>query len=71
MKDYDQPARIELDAIKLSDQPEKMEIVFQSFDASKTEENVPLPVSDQLSYIDSLNIPNITIKNGVIHWDGK
>ncbi|KAM6895803.1 uncharacterized protein FYW49_019685 [Xenentodon cancila] len=69
LKDFDQPARVELDSVKPSDEPGKMEIVFQSFDASTTEEDVLLPISDQLSYIDSLKVANITVKNGVIYWD--
>ncbi|XP_061570886.1 pancreatic secretory granule membrane major glycoprotein GP2-like [Cololabis saira] len=69
LKDFDQPALIELDSVKPSDEPEKLEIVFQSFDASEAERRVLLPVSDQLSYIDSLKVPNIAVKNGIIYWD--
>ncbi|XP_035537038.1 uncharacterized protein LOC118342556 [Morone saxatilis] len=70
LKDFDQPTRIELATVEPADEPDKTEILFMSFDASKTEEDVPLPVKDQLDYIHSLNTTNITVKDGVIHWDG-
>ncbi|XP_018552655.1 uromodulin-like 1 [Lates calcarifer] len=70
LKDFDQPARIELATFEPAEEPDKTEILFMSFDASKTEEDLPLPVEDQLDYIRSLNATNITIRDGVIHWDG-
>nr|XP_033470436.1 uncharacterized protein LOC117249140 [Epinephelus lanceolatus] len=69
MKDFDQPARVELASFEPADEPDKTEIVFMSFDASNTEEDVPLPVEDQLNYIRSLNA-NMTVTDGVIYWDG-
>lgn len=71
LKDFDQPARIELATFEPAEEPDKTEILFMSFDASKTEEDLPLPVEDQLDYIRSLNATNITIRDGVIHWDGR
>ncbi|XP_041834102.1 uromodulin-like 1 [Melanotaenia boesemani] len=70
LKDFDQPARIEVDSFEPAEEPGKTEVLFQSFDASITGEKVLLPVNDQLNYIDSLNSPNITVKKGVIYWDG-
>lgn len=71
LKDFDTPARIELATFEPSDKPDKTEILFLSYDASKTEEDVPLPVEDQLDYIRSLNTDNMTVTDGVIHWDGR
>lgn len=69
MRDFEQPIRIELAAIEPADEPDKTDIVFVSFDATKTD-NVPLPVEDQLDYIRSLNTSDLTVTDFVIHWDG-
>lgn len=69
-KDFDQPIRIELAFIEPAADPDKTEITFMSFAAAKTE-SVPLPVEDQLDYIRSLNTSSITIKDLVVHWDGR
>lgn len=71
MKDFDQPARVELATFELAEDPDKTEILFMSFDASKTEEDVPLPVEDQLDYIRYMNATYITVTDGVIHWNGR
>ncbi|XP_044042924.1 uncharacterized protein LOC122871633 [Siniperca chuatsi] len=70
LKDFHQPARIEVATFKPADEPDKTEILFMSFDASRTEEDLPLPVEDQLDYIRSLNTTDFTVKDGVIHWNG-
>ncbi|XP_035466913.1 uncharacterized protein LOC118286514 isoform X2 [Scophthalmus maximus] len=70
LKDFDQPARVELATFELAEDPDKTEILFMSFDASKTEEDVPLPVEDQLDYIRYMNATYITVTDGVIHWNG-
>ncbi|XP_058479744.1 uncharacterized protein LOC131455897 isoform X1 [Solea solea] len=70
LKDYDHPARIELVTIRPAEEPDKTEIVFWSFDALITEENVSLPVEDQLDYIDSQNATHISVRDGIIYWDG-
>uniref|UniRef100_A0A8C7X6I2 Uncharacterized protein n=1 Tax=Oryzias sinensis TaxID=183150 RepID=A0A8C7X6I2_9TELE len=67
LKDFAQPVQVELESFEAADDPHT-EIWFQSFDASRPEK-VLLPVSDQLHHIESLNDPNITVKNGVIYWD--
>ena len=67
---FDQPARVELATLEPADEPDKTEILLMSFDASQTEEDMPLPVEDQLDYIQSLNTTNITVKDRVIYWDG-
>ncbi|XP_021180623.2 uncharacterized protein LOC105937844 [Fundulus heteroclitus] len=70
LKDFDQPARIELDVLEPADVQGRAVIVFSSFDASNSQENIALPVDDQLSYISSLNVSDISIENGIIYWDG-
>ncbi|XP_056223909.1 uromodulin-like 1 [Seriola aureovittata] len=70
LKDFDKPARVELAAFEPADEPDKTEILFMSFDASKTEEDVPLTAEDLLDYIGSLNATNVTVTDGVILWDG-
>ncbi|XP_031732724.1 uncharacterized protein LOC116399603 [Anarrhichthys ocellatus] len=70
LKDFSQPARVELASFESADEPDKTEILFMSFDASQTEGDVPLSVEDQLDYIHSLKIDNITVTDGVIHWKG-
>ncbi|KAG7215847.1 hypothetical protein INR49_021819, partial [Caranx melampygus] len=70
LKDFDQPARVELETFEPAEEPDKTEILFMSFDASKPEEDVPLPAEDLLDYIGSLNATNVTVVDGVIHWDG-
>lgn len=70
LKDFDQPIRIELATLEPAGEPDKTEIVFMSFDATKTDD-VPLPVEDQLNYIRSLNTSNIAVTDFVIHWDGR
>ncbi|MEQ2174830.1 hypothetical protein GOODEAATRI_011756 [Goodea atripinnis] len=70
-KGFDQPVRIELDSLEPADEPGRTVVVFKSFDASNPQENIPLPVDDQLSYISSLNRSEISVKNGVIYWDDK
>lgn len=67
----DKPVRIKLDSFEPADEPDKTEIFFTVFDASQTKENVPVPVEDLLYYTGSLNATNITVKGGVIYWDGK
>lgn len=71
LKDFDQPAHVELDTFEPADELDKTEILFMSFDASKPEEDVPLPAEDLLDYIGSLNATNITVVDGVIHWNGR
>ncbi len=71
LEDFDPPARIELATFVPADQPDKTEILFMSFDASSSDEDVPLPVEDQLDYIRSLNTTNVTVLDGVIYWDGR
>lgn len=70
LKGFDRPARIELATFKPANEPDKTETLFMSFDASKTED-VPLPVKDQLNYIRSLNATDVTVTDGVIHWNGR
>ncbi|KAF3704883.1 Pancreatic secretory granule membrane major glycoprotein GP2 [Channa argus] len=70
LKDFKEPARVELVTVLPADVPDKTEIQFMSFDASVTNDDTPLPVAEQLHYISSLNVANITVANGVIHWDG-
>ncbi|XP_073336944.1 uncharacterized protein [Pagrus major] len=70
LKGFDQPARIELVTFEPADELNKTEILFMSFDATNTEEDVPLPVEDQLDYIRSLNTTNFTVKDGALYWDG-
>ncbi|XP_071330885.1 uncharacterized protein [Trachinotus anak] len=70
LKDFDQPIRVEVATFEPAEEPDKTEVLFMSFDASKTEEDVPLPIEDLLDYIRSLNATNITVTDGVIHWDG-
>lgn len=70
LQDFDQPAHVELATFELADEPDKTEILFMSFDASKIEEDVPLPAEDQLDYIRSLNSENLTVTDGIIHWNG-
>lgn len=67
----DKPVRIKLDSFEPADEPDKTEIFFTAFDASQTKENVPIPIEDLLYYTGSLNATNITVKGGVIYWDGK
>lgn len=71
LNDYSQPARIELAAFEPADEPNKTEILFTSFDATNTEEDVPLSVEDQLDYIGSLNTTDFVVKDGLIYWDGR
>ncbi|XP_038594782.1 uncharacterized protein LOC119918224 isoform X1 [Micropterus salmoides] len=70
LKDFDQPVRIEVATFEPADHKDKTEILFLSFDASNTDEDVPLPAEDQLDYIRSLKATNVTVADGVIHWDG-
>lgn len=70
LKDYERPARIELDFLGPADEPARTAVLFRSFDASNTK-NVDLPVDDQLRHIGSLNMSDISVENGVIYWDGK
>lgn len=71
LNDFHPPARVELVAIKPAGEPDKTDILFMSFDASKTEEDVPLPVEDQLDYIHSLNTDHMTVTDGLIYWEGR
>ncbi|XP_042367615.1 uncharacterized protein LOC121961627 [Plectropomus leopardus] len=66
---FDQPARVELVTFEPAEEPDKTEILFMSYDASKADKDVLLPVEDQLDYIHSLNT-NVTVTDGVIYWDG-
>ncbi|KAK2858713.1 hypothetical protein Q5P01_003333 [Channa striata] len=70
LKDFKEPVRVELIAVLPADEPDNTKIQFMSFDASMTREDVPLPAEQQLDYISSLNVANITVADGVIHWDG-
>ncbi|XP_040886111.1 KRR1 small subunit processome component homolog isoform X2 [Toxotes jaculatrix] len=70
LKDFDQPVRVELATFEPAEEPDKTEILFVPFDGSRTEEDVPLPAEDLLDYIHSLNATNITVTDGLIHWEG-
>ncbi|XP_015233908.1 PREDICTED: uncharacterized protein LOC107087068 [Cyprinodon variegatus] len=69
LKDFDHPAHIELDSLKPADEQGKTVLLFKSFDASNSQEDVALPVDDQLAHIRSLNRPEISVRNGVIYVD--
>ncbi|XP_028256405.1 uncharacterized protein LOC114432539 [Parambassis ranga] len=69
LKDFTKPVRLELVTFE-PDEPDKTEILFLSFDASKTEDDVLVSVEDQLRYISSLNATHITVTDGIIYWDG-
>ncbi|CAB1454943.1 unnamed protein product [Pleuronectes platessa] len=71
LKDFDPPARVELANFQPAEDPDKTEILFLSFDASQTDVDIPLSVDEQLDHIRSLNVTNITVRDGVIHWDGQ
>ncbi|XP_040028878.2 uncharacterized protein LOC120817111 isoform X1 [Gasterosteus aculeatus] len=70
LKDFSQPVRIELASFEPADDPDKTEVLFMSFDASETERDVPLSVGDLLDYIQSLKTDDVTVTDGVIHWNG-
>lgn len=57
-------------AFEPATEEDKTEVVFMSFDASIQDEDVPLMVEEQLDHIQSLNLPDITVTGGVIHWNG-
>ncbi|XP_074554894.1 uncharacterized protein LOC141810930 [Halichoeres trimaculatus] len=69
LKNFSQPVRIEIATIEPADESNETEVLFMSFDASKTED-VPLSVEDQLDYIRSISAENISVSEGVIHWEG-
>lgn len=69
LKDFTKPVRLELVTFE-PDEPDKTEILFLSFDASNTENDVLVSVEDQLRYISSLNNTHITVRDGIIYWDG-
>lgn len=69
-RDFDQPVRIQLARFEPADEPDKTQIHFMSFDASTTED-IPVPAEAQLDYIRSLNMANVSVADGLIHWDGK
>ncbi|XP_047431511.1 uncharacterized protein LOC125000160 [Mugil cephalus] len=70
LEGFDQPVRIDSVNFEPANEPDKTEVLFMSFDASKGKEDVPLSVKDQLDYISSLNTTDFTVKDGVIYWDG-
>ncbi|XP_041637324.1 uncharacterized protein LOC121505835 [Cheilinus undulatus] len=70
LQDFSHPARVEITTFEPADKPDQMEVLFMSFNASKSDEDVPLSVEDQLEYIHSLNTTNFSVTDGVIHWDG-
>ncbi|XP_034019822.1 uncharacterized protein LOC117504462 [Thalassophryne amazonica] len=69
LEGFDGPVHIDLVGFEPAGETYKTEIVFASFNGSKTEA-VPLSVKDQLDYIQSLNRSDITVANGIIYWDG-
>lgn len=71
MKEYPIKTRVELVAFKELEGESKTQITFQGFDASITDADLPLPPGEQLDHIQSLQPPNITVKDGIIYWDGK
>lgn len=71
MKEYPIKTRVELVAFKELEGESKTKITFQGFDASITDADLPLPPGEQLDHIQSLQPPNITVKDGIIYWDGK
>ncbi|KAI4798678.1 hypothetical protein KUCAC02_020562 [Chaenocephalus aceratus] len=54
LRDFVPPARVELATFEPADDPDKTEVLFMSFNASKTDGGIPLPDEDQLDYIHSL-----------------
>ncbi|XP_034530098.1 uncharacterized protein LOC117805478 [Notolabrus celidotus] len=70
LKNFTRPTRIEIATFEPADEPHKTEVLFMSFDATKTEEDVPLSVGEQLDYLRSLNNTHVAITDGVIQWEG-
>uniref|UniRef100_A0AAZ3P6Q1 Uromodulin-like 1 n=1 Tax=Oncorhynchus tshawytscha TaxID=74940 RepID=A0AAZ3P6Q1_ONCTS len=69
LKEYPVKTRVELVAFKELEGKSKTKITFQGFDASITDVDLPLPPGEQLDHIQSLQPPNITVKDGIIYWD--
>ncbi|KAM3588284.1 uncharacterized protein V6R79_025369 [Siganus canaliculatus] len=69
LKDFDKPVRLELASIAHADKLNETEIHFTPFEASSAED-VLLAAEDLLDYIHDLNAPHVTVKHGVIRWDG-
>ncbi|XP_014064281.2 uncharacterized protein [Salmo salar] len=69
LKEYPIKTRVELVAFKELEGESKTKITFQGFDASITDADLPLPPGEQLDHIQSLQPPNITVKDGIIYWD--
>ncbi|KAK6314560.1 hypothetical protein J4Q44_G00140890 [Coregonus suidteri] len=69
LKEYPIKTRVELVAFEELEGESKTKITFQGFDASITDADLPLPPDEQLDHIQSLQSPNITVKDGIIYWD--
>lgn len=70
LSDSEQPVRVELVSLQPADEPNKTTAVLVAFDALTFEENVPLPVEEQLDFIHSLNETDFSVRDGVLYWDG-
>lgn len=70
LSDSEQPVHVELVSLQPADEPNKTTAVLVAFDALTFEENVPLPVEEQLDFIHSLNETDFSVRDGVLYWDG-
>lgn len=70
MKGFQRQVRIKLVTFEPLVEERKTKILFQSFDGSITDGDFPLPIEDLLTYVQSLDSANITVKDEIIYWDG-
>ncbi|XP_062339393.1 uncharacterized protein LOC134037857 isoform X2 [Osmerus eperlanus] len=68
LKDFPQKARVQLDGFRNAGQS-NTNILFSVFDALITDTDVPLLVGDLLDHVQSLQVPSVSVNNGIIYWD--
>ncbi|XP_054609684.1 uncharacterized protein LOC129168434 isoform X2 [Dunckerocampus dactyliophorus] len=70
LSNFHPAVRVELASVEPAAEPSKTEVLLMLFDAAQQEDYMPLPVQHHMDYIESLHSTNVSIRDGVLYWDG-
>ncbi|XP_061662672.1 uncharacterized protein LOC133493380 isoform X2 [Syngnathoides biaculeatus] len=64
------PIRVEVMGMEPAFDANKTEVQVMLFDASHRDDDMPLPVRFHVDYIESRDSPYVSVRDGVLYWDG-
>ncbi|XP_049617620.1 uncharacterized protein [Syngnathus scovelli] len=64
------PIRVEVTGMDPAFETSKTEVAIMLFDASHEDDDMPLPVHFHMDYIHSRDHAYVSVRDGVIYWDG-